>query len=171
MWWHTPVKPALRRQRQGYHKFKTSLSYKGKPCLKIKKKNKIKAHHNKIAEEQCCREKDILCRGVHTGMITGLPYNIFRMLKKRSRLRIPYPVKTFRKTKVRLKTFSDKQRLREFIAGQIYATKNLSENYPSKRKMVADGDMKHYKLKKKKKKKPWRTENVFFFSFLNFLKC
>jgi hypothetical protein len=38
-WCHTPVTPALRRQRQKDREFKASLSYMARPCLKKKKKN------------------------------------------------------------------------------------------------------------------------------------
>jgi hypothetical protein len=41
MWWHTLIILALRRLRQEHHefevsKFKGSLSYRVRPCLKIK---------------------------------------------------------------------------------------------------------------------------------------
>lgn len=36
--WYTPMIPVLRRQRQEDHKFKPSLDYSIKPCLKTKQK-------------------------------------------------------------------------------------------------------------------------------------
>jgi hypothetical protein len=38
VWWHTPEFPALRRLRQEDSKFKASLGYTAKPCLKNQKK-------------------------------------------------------------------------------------------------------------------------------------
>jgi hypothetical protein len=38
VWWCTSVIPAFRRWSHADHKFKTSLGYTEKPCLKITKK-------------------------------------------------------------------------------------------------------------------------------------
>lgn len=53
-WWPMPVILALQRLRhEGCYKFKVSLDYVAKPCLKKLKQNKIRTALNVLKEQQC----------------------------------------------------------------------------------------------------------------------